>query len=368
MEIFKRFEEDDIVRANPTEVSTGLWTGDTGSLEAFYTSSTQTGSTAGQYFWDIYDIDPASSLAEVQFAIAYGHIDGLGAATLVEDDNALLPTQATYFQYRNILLEPDDANFTFLPDAAGAAFDADEIFVLNIQRARLREKLDPGNWLLTLAHRTGSDDADTGATHSFIDDSGQTLGESFGTSGRVFNVVSGTLTGVSGSTVVASSSVSGGFGLVYPDLGIIVLNPRALFAVTASGLTDLSTGATRQNQKVLLDAMIGSSDLVSASAASSGSPGGITSDFQARSAEDIASTHYFVRLRNKEFNYSNNPSFYNETNGAILNTNFIQDPQVFVTTVGLFNDLTELLAVGKLSQPTRKSFDRELLIRVRLDF
>ena len=32
MEIFKRFEEDDIVRANPTEVSTGLWTGDTGSL------------------------------------------------------------------------------------------------------------------------------------------------------------------------------------------------------------------------------------------------------------------------------------------------------------------------------------------------
>ena len=157
--------------------------------------------------------------------------------------------------------------------------------------------------------------------------------------------------------------------MVYPDLGIIVLNPKALFIVTASGPTDLSTSETRQNQKILLDAMVGSGiGPDGASPAASGSTTSLADDFQARSAEDIASTHFFVRLRNKEFNYSNNPSFFNEANGAILNTNFVQDPQVFVTSVGLFNDLTELLAVGKLSQPTRKSFDRELLIRVRLDF
>ncbi len=359
MEVFKRFEEDDIVRANPTEVSTGLWTGDTGSLEQFFTSSAQTASAAGQYQWEIYDIDPSSSLAEVQFSVAYGNVDGLGAPTLVEDDNALLPTKSTYFQYRNILLTPDDPNFTFLPDTNGADFQADEIFVINIKRQRLKEKLDPGNWVLTLMHETGSG----AATHSFIDDSGQSLGATFGESGRVFNVVSGSLTGVSGSTVVASSSVSGGFGLVYPDLGIVVLNPRALMAVTASGATDIATGTHKQNQKVLLDAMIGPGGDDSGSHGTAG-----TSDFQARSAENVASTHYFVRLRNKEFNYSNNPSFFNESNGAILNTNFIQDPQVFVTTVGLFNDSNELLAVGKLSAPTRKSFDRELLIRTRLDF
>lgn len=360
MEVFKRFEEDDIVRANPTEVSTGLWTGDAGSLTAFFTSSNQTGSTvAGQYQWEIYDIDPASSLAEVQFSIAYGHIDGLGAATLAIDDNALLPTQATYFQYRNILLTPDDANFTFLPDSSGAPFDADEIFVINIQRAQLKEKLDPGNWLLTLTH----DDGANAFTHSFIDDSGQSLGSSFGEQGRVFNVVSGTLTGVSGSTIFVTSSAAGGFGLVYPDLGLIVLNPLALAAVTASAATDLGTTAgVRGNQGILLDAMIGPGG------GASGSSATITSDFQARSAEQIASTHYFVRLRNKEYNYSNNPSFFNETNGAILNTNFVQDPQVFVTTIGLYNDSNELLAVAKLSQPTVKSFDRELLIRTRLDF
>ena len=373
MDVFKRFEEDDIVRANPTQVSTGLWTGDTGSLVAFYTSSTQTASLAGGYFWDIYDVDPAaSSLAEKQFAIAYGHIAGSGSATLAEDDNALLETKATYFQYRNILLTPDDTHFTFLPDAEGAAFDADEIFIVNIYRGRLREKLDPGNWKLTLMHISASDGGDTFTTHSFIDDSGQTLGESFGESGRVFNIVSGTLTGVSGSTVVASSSVSGGFGLVYPDLGILVLNPRALASVSASALTDLSTVINRGNPQVLLNAMVGpytASDGVPAFATTGSLAfGSGESDFQARSAESIASTHFFVRLRNQEFNYSNNPSFFNETNGAILNTNFVNDPRVFLTTIGLYNDSNELLATGKLSQPTQKSFDRELLIRVRLDF
>ncbi len=232
------------------------------------------------------------------------------------------------------------------------------------------EELDPGNWKFTLLHVTGSPEVFT--THSFIDDSGQTLGESFGESGRVFNIVSGSLTGVSGSTVVASSSVSGGFGLVYPDLGILVINPRALFAVTASRETDLSTGDNAGNQGVLLDAMIGPGAIVlgeTVKTVASGSDGTVgLSDFQARSAENIASTHFFVRLRNKEFNYSNNPSFFNETNGAILNTNFIDDPRVFITTVGLYNDGNELLATGKLSQPTQKSFDRELLIRVRLDF
>lgn len=373
MDVFKRFEEDDIVRANPTEVSTGLWTGDTGSLEQFYTSSVQTGSIAGGYFWDIYNIDPSSSLAEKQFAIAYGHIAGSGSATLSEDDNALLETKATYLQYRNILLTPNDSNFTFLPDSSGANFDADEIFVINIYRGRLKEKLDPGNWKLTLIHASGSGGSGSAFTHSFIDDSGQTLGQSFGESGRVFNIVSGTLTGVSGSTIVESSSVSGGFGLAFPDLGILVLNPRALFAVTAIRDTNLATDLNRGNQGVLLDALIGPGAENPAGAAvptnASGSHGTFsTSDFQARSAENIASTHFFVRLRNKEFNYSNNPSFFNETNGAILNTNFINDPRVFITTVGLYNDANELLATGKLSQPTQKSFDRELLIRVRLDF
>jgi len=91
-------------------------------------------------------------------------------------------------------------------------------------------------------------------------------------------------------------------------------------------------------------------------------------DFQARSAETISSTHFFVRLRNKDFNYSNNPTFYNNSNGQILTEDFVQDPHVYATTIGLYNDNKELLAVAKMSRPLEKTFDKEALVRVRLDF
>ena len=91
-------------------------------------------------------------------------------------------------------------------------------------------------------------------------------------------------------------------------------------------------------------------------------------DFQARSAEVISSTHYFLRLSNKEFNYSNNPSFATGSNGQLSLPDFENDPRVYVTTVGLYNDSNELLAVAKLSRPLEKSFSKEALLRVRLDF
>jgi hypothetical protein len=39
-----------------------------------------------------------------------------------------------------------------------------------------------------------------------------------------------------------------------------------------------------------------------------------------------------------------------------------------MTTVGLYNDTNELLAVAKLSKPLQKDFTKEALIRVKLDF
>ena len=91
-------------------------------------------------------------------------------------------------------------------------------------------------------------------------------------------------------------------------------------------------------------------------------------DFQARAAEIISSNHFFLRLNNKEFNYSTNPSFATGSSGQLANQDFENDPRVYVTTVGLYNDANELLAVAKLSRPLEKSFHKEALLRVRLDF
>jgi hypothetical protein len=73
-------------------------------------------------------------------------------------------------------------------------------------------------------------------------------------------------------------------------------------------------------------------------------------------------------LRNKQFNYSNNPTFFNASNGSLTFAEFRNNPRTYVTTVGLYNTQNELLSVAKLSKPVRKSFDEEILLRVRLDF
>ncbi len=87
----------------------------------------------------------------------------------------------------------------------------------------------------------------------------------------------------------------------------------------------------------------------------------------AQSEEVITSNYVFVRARNAEFNYSQNPTFV-DTNGGVRFTDFISSPQTFVTTVGLYNDNGDLLAVAKLSKPLKKDFTKEALIRIKLDF
>lgn len=395
MSIYTTFSPDDIVEANPTVVTTGLWSGDTGSLETTLYLNSGDGQQleiSAEYYLDVYDKNPTTNeLAEVQFAIAYGHINGGGAPTLNENDQATLPTKAIYSQYKNLLLDPTDTKFSF------QGVDSDHIYVINLQRSRIREQLDPGNWQLPLSGTNG--------TLTFIDDSGQTLGALTANSkaGRVFSIVSGALSTVSGSVTSSTNSTTfagNGYGLVYPDLGIIVLNPNAIgpavgFYSSASNAPTVTGSAvdgartipfytattldsstipyapvthsiTEANWNGEKAAFNHAGLYVSLKNAIVGNTS--TSAFKARSAETISSTHYFVRLRNKEYNYSNNPTFYNTSNGSLIQSEFRNNPRVYVTTVGLYNSQNELLAVAKLSKPVRKSFDEEVLLRVRLDF
>jgi hypothetical protein len=125
--------------------------------------------------------------------------------------------------------------------------------------------------------------------------------------------------------------------------------------------TNVSSSSEGNNHFLLYHSISGSSAFTNPS----------TSDpygFLARNSEKITSTHYFVRIKNAEYNFSNNPSYVTGSVGQISQTTFIGDPKTYITTVGLYNDRQELLAVAKLSKPLLKSFQREALIRVKLDF
>ena len=90
--------------------------------------------------------------------------------------------------------------------------------------------------------------------------------------------------------------------------------------------------------------------------------------FKINSQENITSDYIFVRARSSEFNYSENPSFISGSTGEVLYNQFINNPQTYITTVGLYNDVSELLAVAKLSRPLPKDFTSEALVRIKLDF
>jgi hypothetical protein len=230
--------------------------------------------------------------------------------------------------------------------------DLTSFYAINVNRARYKERLDPGNVSIDLSGSVG--------LVTLIDDSGGT-DENVTTAGRVYNLVSGSLN--IGSALTASintytASNGQGFGLFYPDMGIILLNPNALSAsvdgnlMTAAGSTTLKyhqSGSVSGSLK-LFDALKKGAD------------------FQARRTENVSTSHYFVRANNREFNFSNNPTFVSGSVGAFANVSFEKDPKVYITTVGLYDDANELLAVAKTSQPIAKSFDKEVAIKVKLDF
>ena len=113
--IYKRFGEFDQITGKVEVVTTGLWSGDTGSLTSFFTSSTEVGQAASNYYINVYDKNPSSDTsAAVQYAVAYGERLGSGSISLANSDTSTLATKATYAQYRSILLDNDDTKFYFL--------------------------------------------------------------------------------------------------------------------------------------------------------------------------------------------------------------------------------------------------------------
>ena len=347
---FTKFDTVNDIIDNQTEtVTAGVFSNNVASLTTFFTSSAQTVSQK-RYYVDVFDGNPSVTGSAVQFSLAYGNALGSGSSNL---GNADSPSKAIYGQYRQLLLNPNDSRFT----TAGSG-STDSIYVINFKRNRLKERLDAGNFEIALAAMSAS--ADTNATGSNVEATGsspaiQLIDDSSVASatttdsGKVFNIVSGSIT-----NGVFNASAPIYYGLAYPDYGTLILDGKMLDQ-RLDFQTNTGSNSEGNNHYRLFHSISGSAVLDSLG-------------FQARNSEKIASTHYFVRIKNAEYNFSNNPSYTTGSDGLIAQSTFIGDPKVYITTVGLYNNSQELLAVAKLSKPLLKSFQREALIRVKLDF
>ena len=351
--VFTKFDPVNDIISNQTEVVTaGLWSDNLASLTTYFTSSTQT-TTQRRYYVDVYQETPSAEGSAVQFSLAFGHALGSGSDSQGQLNDAA--SKAIYSQYRQLLLNPSDTRFT----TAGSG-STDYIYVVNFKRDRVKERLDAGNWELPLVsiashavNATGSVVTGSGVIQ-LIDDS-SISNATVGDSGKIYNIVSGSI-----GSGVYNTNAPVYYGLAYPDFGTLILDGKMLDQQLNFD-TNVSSSVEGNNHFILFKSISGSAIFTDPA----------TSDpfgFQARNSEKVTSTHYFVRIKNAEYNFSNNPSYVTGSVGQISQTTFVGDPKTYITTVGLYNDSQELLAVAKLSQPLLKSFQRESLIRVKLDF
>ena len=296
---------------------------------------------------------PSAEGSAVQFSAAFGHALGSGSDSQGQLNDS--PSKAIYSQYRQLLLNPTDTRFT--TQGSGST---DYIYVVNFKRNRLKEPMDPGNFELPLSkintrasNATGSVTTASGV-FTLIDDSSIASATLVG-SGKVFNIVSGSI-----NSGVYNPTAPVYYGLMYPDYGTLILDGKMMDQQL--GFATVTGSSVEGNNHFVLYHSISGSALTTNP--STGDP----YSFLARNSEKITSTHYFVRIKNAEYNFSNNPSYVTGSVVQIAQSSFIGDPKTYITTIGLYSERQELLAVAKLSKPLLKSFQREALIRVKLDY
>ena len=347
MAFFKDLTDDDKV-SDVAIVTSGLFQDGASNITTFFSSSTQNTNT-GDYNVDVYRHNPATNAsASVQFGVAYGHLEGSGSLGTVGATGDRT-TAAVYGQFNNMINPPQTTKFTFGPNPSVKHF-----YALSFNRARIRESMEPGGWELHISGSVG------GAQKliKLIDDSSTNKGGN--TNQRNFapeyNIVSGTLVG--GTTINTAANAepasSGSYGTFYPSLGVLLLNPDRL-KDTVKGPNLITTQASNtdsRNNARLFDSI------------KSGSY------FQAKRQEEITSRHFFVRAKAGDFNSTSNETYYTESVAGVkqIIPGLKTDPKTYITTVGMYNDDNELLAIAKLSQPILKSKSREALIKVKLDF
>ena len=381
---FKRFDPEDIVLSSelitfPTWFVKGK--GDFDEIEAKDLITSDQQGASKEYFTDYYNIadfvstgsgeepqaetgfDPTQS--KCMFSVAYAKRPN---ADDTESTSSFVPTgsytpeisEVIFGQYRSLVLGDEDSGFRFGRTRVGVNSEnvpeADRFFAITVDRARFREKLEPVTCRLVFINTEDGNEPDPPVSMSTIlsgkteDNPGYlvlapdvTGNEQYLDSGRVYDLARYVVDDSGSNYVYDDENDNRSYGYFLPDIGVILIN--ADVEPFKSLIENMSAG--KKETEVFFNSVKG---------------------FKLRSQETVTSNFVFARARNAEFNYSTNPSNITGSAGNLRWGTMINQPQAFITTVGLYNDSNELLAVAKLSKPLVKDFTKEALIRIKLDY
>ena len=303
----------------------------------------------GLYYTNVYD--GTSIDKNLLFTISYGDFNGNG----VKSGSIFQNTKAVYSQHANVLLgiSDEDGKFSFKTGSASTNtyITSSEVYFLAFSSNLMNDQIDKGQWSFSMNGSSGS------ASLHLIDEMPLLSVAERKENRLVYQIVSGSYNSDQGKNVAAGDGYHG-IGLFYPKNGIVVLNAEKIKKMAGINHNNTTSSQLHVDNSVLIyNQMVAVSNR----------------NMRVRKSEIIPSTHYYVRVKNKDFNFTNNPTFvYSENSsgslkGEILES-LVDDPKTYVTTVGLYNESNELIAVAKLSNPARKDFSNELLLKIRLDF
>lgn len=347
-------------KISTTGYARGLWGTNTAELLTFFTSSMQT-SSSQEYYHEVWGSASLSCNDERMFSVTYGHVSGSGSVNQGGnlDDTA---TRAIYSQYKLSCLDGDE-NGIILGDQTQSIAD---FYAININRDRFGDKLDPGNFEISFAELSGSGKANNVHTGSnvrvsssnklitLIDDSGDSndLTEYPSQTSIARNLVSGSL-----QNGIYNSSSPHYYGKVYPSQGVILVSAHSLNQSASFNTVTGSNIAGNNSYKIF----------TSISGAATISQTGFT----ARAINVKHEEYYYVRVSNQQGNYTSNPTYTyqdGDNRGKIKNTRFMDNPVVYVSSIGLYDSDKNLLAIAKLSKPLKKTFTNELSVTIKLEY
>lgn len=370
VKVFHPFDKKkDIIWGRQRHITKGLFNLKE-NMDCYLTSSIQS-SESKEYYYDVTDCDNCGR--EPYFAVSYGHYNGSGSLRVDNQDTNKTPTDSIYSQYQLVCNDAPPSGsigqllqkFSFVSQSQ--EIESDDIYTINFYRNGLSDRLDPGNFQINLAYLSGSfyaNNAHTGSNvkvgspfvMNLIDDSDEYTSGIVCDGGQLisYNIVSGSLT----NGIYENATVNS-YGKVYPQLGLIVLHPKRLNELLGFN-TVTGSNINGDNSFKLFTAISG------AAATTTG-----RTDLKYLTARNITyktTAHYFVRIYPDQANYSNNPTFVTGSDNAVFDKCFINDPNTYITSVGLYDSDKQLIGLAKLSRPIKKNFDTDLVIKIRLNW
>ena len=377
------------------------------SYQVFVTGGIGPGVTSS-LFQTVYDQDFSLQTSNAVFDMTVGLYSGshvvTGSSTGIDSSGKVLfPSTSlmmrekisNYRQFAQLLLGDADSQFVtpFSGESTGAE-NIDTALFIGFKRLFSRDQIKRESFAMKF-YRSASHHAMGGKTGDLsvrfpnlrqTSESGSIIYTDAGSASSQKQAFGGPVGDIINSTNTAES-----VGLAFYQSGIFVFDlekiisgsehcsgsiaavtTQAVDGVTGRAVLGSPVHGSNSNAKFIPDLMVSASidDIVDHIASCRFSSGSLTS-MTYQNLTNINSSLIFCRATADEFNYSSNPTYVDSSNRIRVIEAGMESTQrsfSYITTIGLYDSNDVLLAVAKTSRPIEKNNEKDLTIRIRLDF